>query len=86
MNDRHPVRTVKFDQSSSLAILPEMLWSGAVPLNVAIAQHVTINARFKRGEWFIHVDPDQSGGHLFFRGRKTVLKFTVEGKPWLRSV
>lgn len=83
--NRPAVRTVKFDQASSIAIIPDMLWSGTVALDVAVAAHVSSTARrLKRGEWFVAVDPDNRGGHLFFRGRKTILKFTVEGKPWTR--
>ena len=82
MTPRPAIRQVTFDQTSTIAVVPQMLWSGLIPLAVAVAQHVTTTTRLKRGEWFVYVTPDNSGGHLFFRGRKTVLKFTVEGNRW----
>jgi hypothetical protein len=77
---RRPILNVHFDQSSSIAIIPDMTWTGLMPLAVAVAHHVTTTTRLKRGEWFVNTDPDNSGGHLFFRGRKAILTFTVEGK------
>lgn len=79
---RPVLRTVKFDQRSSVAVIPELLWTGRVPLSAAVAQHVTSHGKLKRGEWFVSTDIDGSGGHLFFRGRTETLTFTVEGKPW----
>jgi hypothetical protein len=75
-------REVKFDQRSSVAVIPPLLWSGNTPLTQAVAAHVTVHGRLKRGEWFVSVDLDGSGGHLFFRGRTEILPFTVEEKPW----
>lgn len=73
-------RTVVFDRTATIVILPDLLWTGVIPLATVVAQHVTMHGRLKRGEWFVHTDTEQRGGHLFFRGRSAVVTFTVRDR------
>lgn len=72
------MRKVVFDPASHIAAIDWFYLSDGANLSTAVATHVARTVRrFKRGQWFVHVNPDQQSGHLFFRGTANTLRFKV---------
>lgn len=71
--------TVKFDQTSSIALVPDLYLSGNTPPVHAIASHLTRRVRKLRpGKWFVQLTHDQRAGYIGFHASDDQIPFTIE--------
>lgn len=73
-------KTVKFDSTSAVALVPDLYLSGNTPPVHAIAAHLSRKVRKLRpGKWFIQLTHDQRGGYIGLHDDDRTIPFEIEG-------
>lgn len=72
-------RTVTFDPTSNVALVPDLYLAGNTPPVHAIAAHLARKVRKLRpGKWFIQMAHDETAGYIAFHDNDNRVSFTIK--------